>query len=130
MCRQGASVIQSSVLEQIDDPALRAYIAWVSILPDDSEAAAVKSSALVPDARAAHFWDARKALPPLFAELLELPEGWPAWDVYLAYPAGPTWGAAPPAPSFWHHQLGDLAIAPTLDGEAFASGVRALLAGS
>ena len=129
MCRQGASVIQSSVLEQIDDPSLRAYVAWVPILPDDCEAAALQSRALVPDARATHFWDARKALPPLFAELLDLPEGWPAWDVYLAYRAGPAWVDAPPPPSFWHHQLGELDIAPWLDGEAFASGVRALMAG-
>lgn len=127
MCRQGSSAIQSNVLGQVDDPLLRAYVAWVPILPDDSDAAARESAGLVPDARAAHFWDVEKALPPMFAPLLGLPEGWPAWDVYLAYPAGARWGAAPPAPSFWHHQLGDLDIAPKLDATAFAAGVRGLL---
>ena len=43
MCRQGASAIQSKVLAKIDDAsfrndeALRAYVAWVPILPDDSQ---------------------------------------------------------------------------------------------
>ncbi|MEX0785523.1 MAG: hypothetical protein WD939_02690 [Dehalococcoidia bacterium] len=121
--------MQTDVLDQIDDASLRAYVVWVPILPDDSEAAARESMSLAQDARAAHFWDAQKALPPLFARVLGLPKGSPAWDVYLAYPAGATWGDAPPAPSFWHHQLGDLDIAPTLDTAAFAAGVRALLSG-
>ena len=132
MCRQGASAIQTSVLDEIDDPALRAYVAWVPILPDDSEPAARESCGLVTDARAAHFWDEQRVLPDLFASVLGLPEGWPAWDVYLAYPPGVTWGdrvqnAPPPAPAFWHHQLGDLELAPKLDAPAFAKQVKSLL---
>lgn len=126
MCRQGASAIQTDILGAIDDLSLRAYVAWVPILPEDGEAQALDSAGLVPDPRAVHFWDAQKALPPLFAPLLGLPEGWPAWDVYLAYPGGATWGDAPPAPSFWHHQLGDLDIAPRLDTETFAAALRHL----
>ena len=106
---------------------MRALIAWVPILPGDSEDAAQESASLVPDARASHYWDAEKALPPLFAPLLGLPKDWPAWDVYLAYPAGATWDDEPPAPAFWHHQLGDLDIAPKLDGEAFEKQLRELM---
>ncbi len=133
MCRQGASAIQTKVLAKIDDASLRndaslrALIAWVPILPDDSEEAAHESSQLVPDARASHYWDAEKALPPLFAPLLGLPEDWPAWDVYLAYPAGAIWDDGPPASAFWHHQLGDLDLAPKLDGEAFERQLRELM---
>jgi len=116
--------MQRDVLATIDDLSLRAYVAWVPILPDDSEASARESSALVTDPRVAQFWDATKALPPLFASMLGLPEGWPAWGLYLAYAPGAAW-ASPPA--FWHHQLGDDLDAPTLDGPAFAEGVRALL---
>ena len=71
MCRQGASVIQSNVLGKIDnaslrnDVSLRALIAWVPILPDDSEEAAQESGSLVFDERATHYWDAEKELPPL-----------------------------------------------------------------
>ncbi len=126
MCRQGASVIQEKVLDQVADASLCAYIAWVPILPDDSGAAAEESSKLVTDERCSHFWDTDKALPPLFAPVLGLPQDWPAWDVYLAYPAGPTWESEPPKPAFWHHQLGELDLAPKLDGEAFARQLREL----
>ncbi len=128
MCRQGASVIQTSVLDAIDDPSLRAYVVWVPMLPDDSEAAAREACALIPDPRAAHFWDAERTLPVVFNRVLGLPQGCPAWDVYLAYPAGATWQGEPPAPAYWEHQLGDLPNAPRLDGERFAARVRAMLA--
>jgi len=128
-CCEGASVMQRDVLEQIDDPSLRAYVTWVPILPSDSEDAAGTSSGIVEDVRVAQFWDAQKALPGPFALMLGLPEGWPAWDVYMVYPVGATWGDAPPAPAFWHHQLGDQLDAATLDGEAFAARLRTLLGG-
>ena len=35
---------------------------------------------------------------------------------------------SPPAPAFWHHQLGDEPQAPKLDGAAFAEQLRSLLA--
>ncbi len=126
MCRQGASAIQAQVLDQVADASLRVFVAWVSILPDDSGTAAEESSKLLPDKRVSQFWDAEKALPPLFAPLLGLPPDWPAWDVYLAYPAGTTWDDEPPTPAFWHHQLGELDLASKLDGEAFARQLREL----
>ncbi len=128
MCRQGASAIQSKVLGTIDDVSLRAYVAWVPILPDDRGEASRQSALLVGDSRASHYWDAEKTLPPLFAPVLGLPEDWPAWDVYLAYPAGATWDDEPPAPAFWHHQLGDLDVAPKLDAEALEKQLRELMA--
>jgi hypothetical protein len=127
MCRQGASVIQTQVLDQVADASLRIYVAWVPILPDDGGDAAKESSALVTDGRVSQFWDADKTLPPSFAPVLGLPNDWPAWDVYLAYPAGPTWDDEPQKPAFWHHQLGELDLAPKLDGEAFARQLRELL---
>ena len=126
--------MQSQVLDQLDNSSLRLYVSWVPILPGDSEEAARESSKLIGDSRASHFWDADKALPPLFALLLGLPEDWPAWDVYMAYPAGATWddvSPAPPPPAFWHHQLGDdLDVAPKLDGVAFEKQLRELMEGS
>ena len=120
--------MQRAVLDEIDDASLRAYVAWVPILPADTKSPDDKTRALVSDARASHFWDEGRALPPIFSDVLGLPKEWPAWDVYLAYPPGARWGDAPPMPSFWHQQLGDLELAPKLDGEAFAAGVRGMLA--
>ncbi len=119
--------MQSSVLATIDDASLRAYVVWVPILPDDNNAAAVESSAIVSDRRATHFWDEQGVLPQSFARVLGLPEGWPAWDVYLASEARAYWGEAPPAPAFWHHQLGNDLAAPRLDGAVFAAQLEELL---
>ena len=127
MCRQGASVIQSNVLDTIKEPNLRVYVAWVPILPEDTETPDAGTRALLPDRRAVHFWDAEHALPEPFSRMLRLPEGWPAWDIYLAYPPGVDWEGEPPAPAFWHHQLGDTLDAPMLDGPRFAKQLRALL---
>ena len=119
--------MQHAVLDEIDDAPLRAYVAWVPILPADTKSPDEETRALVSDARASHFWDEGRALPSIFSDVLGLAKDWPAWDVYLAYPPGARWGDAPPAPSFWHHQLGELELAPKLDGEAFAAGVRNIL---
>jgi hypothetical protein len=119
--------MQSKVLDEIDDPSLRAYVVWLPILPEDGLDAAREAQSLMTDGRASQLWDAERALPPAFATLLGLPEGAPAWDMYLAYGAGARWGDAPAEPSFWHHQLGEGVRAPVLDGDAFADGVRALL---
>jgi hypothetical protein len=119
--------MQTAVLDTIDDPSLRVYVAWVPILPEDTEEMARESSVLVQDRRAQHFWDATRALPPMFAAILGLPDGSPAWDVYLAYPPVVMWDRRPPEPAFWHHQLGDEPAAPVLDGGAFAAQVRAML---
>ena len=121
--------MQTAVLDEIDDPSLRVYVAWVPVLAEDVEAPDEQTLALVPDRRARHFWDAEGHLPKLFHSVLQLPADWPAWDVYLAYPPGVTWGDKPPAPAYWEHQLGHTLDAPMLDGRAFAAGVRALVNG-
>ncbi len=128
-CREGASVMQRDVLAQIDDPSLRAYVAWVPILPADSADAAGASSSIVEDGRAMQFWDGRKALSGPFALTLRLPEGSPAWDVYMVYPVGVTWDDAPPAPAFWHHQLGPQPKAAVLDGSRFREQLQQLING-
>ncbi len=119
--------MQTEVLDVIPDPSLRAYVAWVPVLPADNEAAAWENQSLVTDVRALHFWDVRRSLAGPFARVLGLPEGWPAWDVYLAFAAGARWEAEAPRPSFWHHQLGDEPHAPKLDGARFREQVQAMV---
>jgi len=119
--------MQTDVLAKIDDPSLRAYVVWVPVLPDDGRPDE-GNLALVPDRRATHFWDQHGSLPPLLRAILWLPSDWPAWDVYLAYHSGAKWEQGPPAPAFWHHQLGDEPAAPKLDGLLFASQLRELIA--
>ena len=130
MCRQGASVIQTAVLEAMRDASLRAYVVWVPVLPDDLSPAAQEASSLVPDKRASHFWDAEGSLARGFSRVLDLPPGSPAWDVYLTYPPGTRWEKEPPAPPYWQHQLGAAARAPQLNGDTLAAHLRLVLANS
>jgi|SRR5579871_3536056 len=126
MCRQGASVIQQEVLNTIQDPTLRVFIAWVPILPSDKHAPDNDTLSLAPDKRATHYWDEKGKLPRLFQKILSLTPR-PAWDVYLIYPPGVTWEQEPPKPVYWQHQLGGVTAAPRLDGKSFAEELRKVL---
>jgi hypothetical protein len=128
MCRQGASVIQTAVLDSVSDPDFRVYVAWVPILDTDTTAPDEETRALVHDERAAHFWDPSGVLPKLFNSTLSLPTGYPAWDAYMLYPPGPKWDDEPPTPVYWEHQLPGVAAAPPLDGQTFAHQLRRVLA--
>ena len=119
--------MQTAVLDAIDDPSLRAYVCWVPVLPEDVEAPDEEALALVPDRRARHFWDAEGHLTKLFHSVLQLPADWPARDVYLVYPPGVAWGEEPPSPSYWEHQLGELPLAPMLNGETFRARLQSFL---
>lgn len=112
--------MQTAVLDPIRDPSVRAYVVWVPILDTDRGAPDQETRSLVPDERAAHFWDAEGTLPGLFNRTLRLPGSDPAWDVYLAYPPGVRWGDDPPTPVYWQHQLPGVETAPPLDGDTFA----------
>jgi hypothetical protein len=79
-------------------------VVWIDILPSDDEAAVTRAATLFDDPRVTQFHDPqRRAGEALAAGLLDAP---PAWDVYLAYGPDAAWGAAPPAPADWLHQLG------------------------
>jgi hypothetical protein len=97
------------------------------MLPGDQSTTAREASCLVSDQRATHFWDAERTLPTIFSGVLDLASRYPAWDVYLTYPAGITWEEVPPRPPYWQHQLGGMATAPQLDGETLAAHVRVIL---
>src|SRR2546426_3530981 len=115
MCRQGASVIENQVLKVVRDRSVRAFVVWVPILSSDHGTPGPETLGLVPDRRAAHFWDAAGRLPRLFSAPLGLGGGRVAWDVYLIYRPGMRWEAEPPPPTYWQHQLGHVTTAPRLD---------------
>ena len=49
-------------------------------------------------------WDSERHIGNVFQRTLRLTCS--AWDVYLLYPPGVLWNEdAPPAPTFWMHQL-------------------------
>ena len=74
------------------------------MLEPDSAAAARAAAPIVGDPRARHFYDADRGAGRAIAECIG-GRGQVAWDMYLFYPAGGEWQAAPPRPAAWAHQL-------------------------
>jgi len=97
-------VVRSVFAKYPNDQRLRGFVVWLPMLPSDSESAAGAQAGSFVDARVAQQWDGDRASGKLVAKTLSLKGN--AWDVYLLYAPGVKWtGHAPPAPTFWMHQL-------------------------
>ncbi len=138
MCLRGASAIEKKVLAQTTNPDLRAYVVWLPVLPFGGfESAAQREGRRIPDPRVALYAEADARLAKLYSPILHLPEGMPAWDVYLVFAPAVRWPESrhgipgddrPPAPTYWMHQLGGAAPAELrLDGDQIAHVVNGLL---
>ncbi len=113
---------------------------WFPVLQAGGvERAARRAASRVSDPRAEHFFDPDARLAKLYAGIIQLPRGLPAWDVYFAFGPAARWpdtnrsGARevgkPPAPTYWMHQLGRAAPSELrLDGDQLARVVSGLLA--
>lgn len=111
------------------DADLTGYVVWVPMLGGKAEHVPA-ATRLVPDNRAAHYWDESGVLMRLYDQTLGL--GQSAWDIYMVYAPGVRWNeSAPPKPSYWMHQLGKKIAkrtgAPLLDAETFGLYVRNVL---
>lgn len=134
MCVAGATTAGADLLAAVPNPDLRLYFAWIPVLPPDNLTEAKAVAATIPDPRAAHYWDADRALGQRTGEALGITARESigvngghglAWDVYLTYRRG---SDDLRRPDFWMHQLA-VKHAPRLDGAEFQRRVEALLAG-
>lgn len=119
-----------NVLDQFPNRAIKVYVVWEPIRLFDREAAARKSSALVTDRRARHFWAPDLKLATRVKTPIALATG-PAWDVYLLYAANAKWiGPDVPVPADFMHQLsGRLPDNDLLDGPELTRRLRNLVDG-
>jgi len=85
-------------------------IVWTPMLPGDSAGTARVATALIPDARARHYFDPERRAGRAIAGRLG-GAGKIAWDIYLFFAPGVAWEDEPPLPLGWAHQLGDAAWA-------------------
>ena len=93
------------MLEDLVDPALRAYVVWVP-MSRGMERDVPNATREVWDPRARHYWDRDGQLIAGYREVLGGFEE-PVWDTYLLYGKDASWeGDRPPAPAYWMHQLG------------------------
>ena len=124
MCIRGYSEMQS-VLKSIPDDRIRAYFVWLPVIRSDDRQAALERAKEFPDQRLSHYWDSEQITGRAWNEVLKTSDL--AWDVYLLYGPSISWQKAPPAPSFWMHQLSQVNHAPTLDRAKFETKIKELL---
>jgi hypothetical protein len=126
-CRVGTRMVQRYVLDQIPDPDLRVYVVWLARHKDDTQEAAQKATALLPDPRVTHFWIDNPSVSDLFKPSLGLTEG-TVWDVFLSFAPGLRWMEQPPAPTSYMHMLYEvLPKERQLDGQQLQESLKALL---
>jgi len=126
MCLLGAARAGAELLAALPRPDLRAFYAWVPMLPPDTESAAQAAAQRFAEPRASHYWDGGRHLSAAVGAALGIdnaPAGRLAWDVYLAYPRGEI---ALGRPDFWMHQLNEH-DAPRLDAAVFRQRIEMLL---
>jgi hypothetical protein len=95
------------------DSSLRSYFLWGSYIRSDNETAARENSERFVAPNAVHYWTPTPKLAEDLSNILRLPAGKLAWDVFLLYSKGALWDDRVPAPQYWQHQL------EVLQGEPF-----------
>ena len=113
------AVMRDDVLAKVKDNRLKVYVVWEPILPKDRvEVLPEVTELLAGEPRARQYWDGGAVAGKGYTKSLNLPLKSALWDAYLLFPRGVTWDItsdnAPPAPSFWMHQLSFL---PFTDGD-------------
>ena len=82
MCRRGFSDMKT-ILKNLSDDRLRAYIVWLPTLKSDNQAQAEIRITEFADTRLRYFWDGHNATGTLWQGVLGLKVV--PWDIYLLY---------------------------------------------
>ena len=78
---------------------------WEPVLPTDLVAPSTAALGRIPDARAAQYWDRRRALSHLLGEHNRSTV---VWDYIAVYPRETLWQDAPPKPVYSDHPVRDV----------------------
>ena len=124
-CRRGFADMQT-VLKNVSDDRVRAYIIWLPMFPGDSRSWAQTRSNEFSDFRLSYYWDGGKLTGEAWGKALGIERT--AWDVYFLYGAKADWNNGTPTPDFWMHQLGGVTKAPMLNQNDFEAKLKELLA--
>src|SRR6266542_2465593 len=124
-CGRGFADIQS-VLKNVTDDRVRAYIVWLPMFPGDSRSRAQTRSNEFSDPRLSYYWDGGRLTGEDWGKALGIDRT--AWDVYFLYSSNAEWNKETPTPAFWMHQLGGVTKASMLNKGDFESNLKELLA--
>jgi hypothetical protein len=76
---------------------VRVFVIWEPVLPTDFVAPSTSALGRIPDARAAQYWDGKRALSHLLGEHNRSSV---IWDYIAVYAPGELWQDAPPKPTY------------------------------
>jgi hypothetical protein len=96
--------VQKGILEAFPSAELEVLIVWISMMSGDTFKAAQKAVKKFKDGRVQQFYDPQQLSGRAFAKSLGHSDK-VAWDIYLFYSPGTTWGELPPPPDVFMHQL-------------------------
>ena len=101
---QGASAT-GQLLREINSHDLRVFVIWEPVLATDFAAPSTAALARIPDARAAQYWDRKRALSHLLGE-----HNRPTvvWDYIAVYAPGTLWQDALPKPVYSDNPVRDV----------------------
>ncbi len=88
------------ILEAHPDGDLKVMLLWGPLMQTDTSAVTRRSMQYIRDKRVHHYWDLWRWGYRTYTEDLAIPE-FEAWDLFIFYEAGKTWGSEPPDPTFW-----------------------------
>jgi hypothetical protein len=101
---QGASAT-GQLLQEIDNQDVRVFVIWEPVLATDFFAPSTAALARIADARAAQYWDRKRALSHLLGEHNRSTV---VWDYIAVYVPGKLWQDAPPKPLYSDNPVRDV----------------------
>jgi len=101
---QGASATEQ-LLREINSQDVRVFVIWEPVLPTDFVAPSTAALARIPDARAAQYWDRKRALSHLLGERNRSTV---VWDYIAVYAPGTLWQDSPPKPVYSDNPVRDV----------------------
>lgn len=122
-------MVQRYVFNELDDPRLHGIVVWGPMLGGEERSDAEDATRFLNDSRTTHLWTPRHDVAELLAPTVGLPVEERAWDTFLLFPPGATWGEEPPQPVVVQHVNKPLPDDQRLHGPTLLDEVKELLDG-
>ncbi len=113
------------VLDKLPNKKLQIFVLWTPLLANDSQLAAQRAAALMPDSRVHHYWDLWSYANKHYAKEFDVPVS-EAWDLLAVYKPYLSWSGSLPEPTFWMQRRG-LKVGTPFDKDQLEAELRKLV---